>query len=504
MRCLETITRYVGVRARYKRRCKARRREFNQRQQTEVMELIRAGDTGGFWKVVKRFRKPRQSLDGSITAEKWRIHFSEVFNAGKDMDTEWAKVIADVNLKDEHLDADVTCTEVLQAIRTLKNGKAPGSDGIGGEFFKSIALLVSGLLAYLYTRTLTTFQYPAAWVYGVVCAIYKGKGNPKQTDSYRGIMLLPVIAKIFTTILAHRLRRWLEERGIISEAQAGFRKGYSTVDNCFILDTLRAQALSRRGKKLYVCFVDMRRAFDSVLRPLLFYKLYQLGIRGPFLGLLQSMYAKCKFSVRINESSGTDPVNSTTGVMQGCILSPSLFSIFINDVVDYLANDPLDHHAPALRGIPIECLLYADDLVLISQTPLGLQRQLNRLERYCEKWGLEVNKTKTEVMVFRRGGKLSSHEQWYYAGEKLKVSSEFKYLGIVFATKGGWSKHIASVTGKAGKVVHLLRGFCGKMSFLKLDTLLGVFYTMVKPMVTYGSEVWGYTPSPLLNKPLAK
>lgn len=504
VRCLETITRYVGARGKYKRRCRDRRREFNRRQRTKVEELVRAGDTGGFWQVVKRFKKPRQSIDGSITAEKWKKHFGEVFNAGKDMDTEWAKVVADVNSKDELLDADITGTEVLQAIRKLKNGKAPGADGIGSEFFKSVAGLLTGLLAYLYTRTLTTCQYPAAWVYGVVCAIYKGKGNPKQADSYRGIMLLPVVAKILTTILAHRLRQWLEERGIISEAQAGFRKGYSTVDNCFILDTLRAQALSRRGKKLYVCFVDMRRAFDSVLRPLLFHKLYQLGIRGPFLGLLQSMYAKCKFSVRINESSGTDPVDSTTGVMQGCILSPALFSIFINDIVDFLASDPLDHHAPTLRGTIIECLLYADDLVLISQTPLGLQRQLDRLHRYCEKWGLEVNKAKTEVMVFRRGGKLGAHEQWFYAGEKLRVSSEFRFLGVVFSTKGGWSKHIASATGKASKVVHLLRGFCGKMSSLQMKTLLGVFYTMVKPVVTYGAEVWGYAPSKQLNKPLAK
>ena len=503
----QALNQFIMAKRKYKKRCRERRRDHERRLQEEVKRVADKGDAAGFWRIIKRFRRRaagNENGTAGIKASKWKEHFDRIFNAGKDLNTNWAQVAPEEEVVVESLDKDVSVSEVIRSIRDLKNGKAPGLDGIGGEFYKAIGGLICGLLSFLFSSILRVGLFPRAWVRGLVCPIFKGKGSPKRTDSYRGIMLLPSIAKILTMILARRLRDWVEENNIISEAQTGFRRGYSTVDNCFVLDTLRAKALSRRGRKLYVCFVDMKRAFDSVLRPLLFYKLYQLGVRGPFLRLLKDMYSKCEFCIRIDSSSASDCVKSTTGVMQGCTLSPTLFSIFINDVVEYLSSDTRGHHCPLLLDTPVECLLYADDLALISESSVGLQRQLDRLHTYCERWGLEVNRSKTEVMVFRRGGKLANHERWYYAGERLSVSSEFRYLGVVYSTKGGWSKHVGSAVDRANKVIHLLRAFVFRMTDLRVEILLRIFNVMVRPVVTYGAEVWGHSPSALLNKPLAK
>ena len=157
-----------------------------------------------------------------------------------------------------------------------------------------------------------------------------------------------------------------------------------------------------KGKKLYLCFVDFAKAYDSVWRKGLFYKLIGYGFSVKILKLLKSMYSNITTGVRLSNGI-TDLFQSKIGVRQGCNLSPILFNLFINDIVDSVGNGQNTLYLPGkLNNISTNYLLYADDLVFISESATGLQRCLNDLNSFCDKWHMKINLTKTKCMVITR------------------------------------------------------------------------------------------------------
>ena len=126
-----------------------------------------------------------------------------------------------------------------------------------------------------------------------------------------------------------------------------------------------------KNKKLYFCFVDFRKAYDSIWRKGLFDKLYSYGISAKFINILKSMYDKVKLSVRL-QGGITDFFASNIGLKQGCNLSPILFNIFINDINDIF--DSTFCQPPTIYNVTLNNLLYADDLILMSESSSGLQR----------------------------------------------------------------------------------------------------------------------------------
>ena len=143
------------------------------------------------------------------------------------------------------------------------------------------------------------------------------------------------------------------------------RPGYRTSDHSFVLKTLVNKYLHLHKKKLYVCFVDFRKAFDLVWHEGLFLKLLELGIGGNMYKLIKDMYTNC--CIRIKSSEGLSHlIKSENGVRQGDGLSPLIFSSFINDLpLEFVAPEC---KAPKLNEEVVPCLLYADDLILLSET----------------------------------------------------------------------------------------------------------------------------------------
>jgi len=102
---------------------------------------------------------------------------------------------------------------------------------------------------------------------GIIHALYKG-GDCNQFDNFRGITLGPVLAKVFVMIIESCISQWAETNDLRAKGQAGFKKDFRITDNLFILRTLTEQAKFQK-KKLYTYFVDFKKAFDIVLRDLL-------------------------------------------------------------------------------------------------------------------------------------------------------------------------------------------------------------------------------------------
>ena len=165
-----------------------------------------------------------------------------------------------------------------------------------------------------------------AWSDGLVIPLHK-KGSVNDVNNYRGITLLSTLGKLFTKILNYILSVWAENYCVYIEAQAGFRSQMSTVDNIFVLHGLISNILNH-GKQLYCAFVDFTKAFDYVVRDNLWYKLIKLGIRGPILDIMRSMYNAIKSKVKHCNEIG-DSYECMHGVRQSECLSPFfIFNVF--------------------------------------------------------------------------------------------------------------------------------------------------------------------------------
>jgi len=209
-----------------------------------------------------------------------------------------------------------------------------------------------------------------------------------------------VLAKVFAMILEAWLSSWAEERGLRARGHAGFRKDFRTTDNLYILRTLIEQN-THKCKKVYCCFVDFHKAFDIVLRDLLWQVLAEMGIVGRFMQCLHSMYSQDSVRVMHPTEGLSTWFSCSIGVKQGCPLSPLPFGLYLDGLEKHL--DALDGDSPPqLVDIVVKLLLYADDLALMSETPQGLHKQIDALSEFCVERQLVINVSKTKVVVFEK------------------------------------------------------------------------------------------------------
>ena len=193
------------------------------------------------------------------------------------------------------------------------------------KYALSVCLL---FMVKLFNQIFDTGDYPITWSSAVIVPLHKG-GDQNIPNNYRGVSLLSINGKVFVRILDKRLSKWSEDNEHIVEEQAGFRQGYSTTDNMFVLYGIIQRYLLKRSGKLYVCFVDFQKAFDKINRNT-WNVLRKAGIGGKMLHILQSMYQSVTSYVRCSDGL-TYAFDCPTGVRQGCVLSPTLFSFFVEE-----------------------------------------------------------------------------------------------------------------------------------------------------------------------------
>jgi len=387
------------------------------------------------------------------------------------------------------LNNDITEDEVKCMVGSLKNNKACGIDGIPSEFFKHSIDAILPVIIRLFNSILTSGYFPKAWSIGMIIPLHK-KGSTSDPGNYRGISLLNIFSKIFTGILNKRLTEWCDTNNIIPECQAGFRKGYSTIDNCFVLHSIIQKCFSKKRGKCYCLFVDFSKAFDSVPRDKLLLKLFSIGIRGKFFNIIKSMFntvCACVKSCNCISKLFVCPV----GVRQGCMCSPLQFSIFISLLKDIV----FQYRGKGVKLFDdeeIKILMFADDVVLLSDDPSGLRQHIYALSTFCKEWGMSVNFDKTKVIVFRKGGRLRHDEKWFLNGNEIECVSSYKYLGLTFSTGNSWGKATSILAQQGEKTLAAIRGISFKVGGLPFIPFFKIIDSSLLPVLLYGSELWGY------------
>ena len=187
--------------------------------------------------------------------------------------------------------------------------------------------------------------------------------DPYSPDNYRGIILQSTLIKIFSHIINRRIGTYLESNNLLVEEQCGFRPPRSCPDHLFTISTL-VEACVKQGLDTFVCFVDFKKVFDSISRKYLWEKMRNLGVSGKLLKTIQAMYTNVRYTIKVNELF-TDYFKVDQGVKQGCPLSPTLFNIFINDLVLDLRKAGV---GLSLETDNVCSLLYADDVALCAKS----------------------------------------------------------------------------------------------------------------------------------------
>ena len=331
------------------------------------------------------------------------------------------------------LDRVINDEEIIKASKRLKNGKSIGNDAICNEMIKCLVhTKFIDVIRMLFNAILTRTYFPSSWKVKYIIPIFKSDDS-FDPNSYRGISVSSCLGKLFTLVINERLIKCLDIENTLSSFQIGFRRGYKTSDHVFVLNTIINSYFSN-GKEVYACFVDFSKAYDSVWGKGLLYKLILYGLSFQIISLIDSMYSELKAAVKL--SNGITPFfNSAVGLRQGCNLSSLLFNIFVNDIFDIF--DDLKCCPVKLNNKPITSLMYADDLLILSETEDGLKESLQRLGKYAKQWKMKINAKKTKIMVFNKQGRKSDMKVKL---NDLVIESceQYPYLGTVFTPRNNF------------------------------------------------------------------
>ena len=194
----------------------------------------------------------------------------------------------------------------------------------------SIEILPKDFLK-VFNNILISGKFPEVWSEGLITPVHKS-GNSLDLNNYQGICVSSCMGKLFCSILNSRSMNFANEKKLVHPTQIGFMPGNRTADHVLALKTLHDNYIKKsENEKIYACFVDFRKAFDSVWHQALFYRLIKNNIGGHFYGLIQDLYSNTKCAIK--QSEGITPFFPyKNGVRQGCILSHLLFNIYINEL----------------------------------------------------------------------------------------------------------------------------------------------------------------------------
>ncbi len=469
----------------YKKLLKRKEREAHGQLLNHLCSL-ESKDPKQFWKLVNKMKNSDQQGGGlDIHPDQWVNHFNQLYNCTPDasLDKNSAELENEADVS-ETLSRPFTIREIKKHIQLLKNNKASASDMVLNEMIKKGAFILLPLFCKLFNLILDCGAYPSLWNMTYQVPIFKS-GNRLDCNNYRGIAINSCLGKLFTKILQARLLNYVEQNDKLSENQAGFRPGRSTSDHLFVIKSLVNKYLKLQKKTLYCCFIDFSKAFDTVWRNGMFLKLLQLGTNGKFYRIIKNMYSNTLTSIKLTNGI-SDSFRTTIGIKQGDGLSPLLFCLYIDDL-NTIFNESCD---PCTIGnIRLNHLLYADDLVLFSETKQGLQNSLNKLNEYCIKWKLKINYNKSKVVVFRPSGRLTG-DSFNISGTILECVNKYKYLGLLLTSNGSFISGVQELVNKGQKAWYSLRSAIHIDLLNNPAVILKLFDSMIKPIITYGCEIW--------------
>lgn len=454
--------------------------------------------------------RPIASKDGIIHKDKeqikarWGEHFSELLNQEAQVKDNTLDGIPQYSTLD-NLSDPPTMEELEKAIRQTKQGKAAGPDAIPAEIYKNGGPELTQRLFDLFLKIWESETLPADLRNANIVTIFK-KGNKTECGNYRGISLLSIAGKLLARIVSYRLN--VLTTRCLPESQSGFRPNRGTVDMIFAARQIQEKCREQH-QDLYMAFIDLTKAFDTVHRPSLWKVLSKMGCPDKLISIVRLLHDGMKASV-IVDGDDTESFEVKTGVKQGCVIAPTLFSIFLTAVL-HLVKESMPTGIKLryrfddifnLRRLKAKTktttvtvceLQYADDNAIVAHSEQDLQQAMDAFNSAYTALGLKLNAKKTQVLCQARP--LTKPNEQPDASIKangiaLDNVDTFNYLGSSLSTSASIDNEISRRLQAAGSAIGNLQRRVFTNKDISKNTKLKVYKAVVLPTLLYGSETW--------------
>ncbi|BHF83999.1 hypothetical protein SprV_0902714900 [Sparganum proliferum] len=451
---------------------------------TSMEQASNVGDTRKLYQLIRQVSGKPSTLsdsvrnvnggfiaDNSAKVERWREHFEHHLNYDTQLTSPLLSSSAEFPPSPTYA---VPCDppseeEIVDAIRKLRNNKAPGEDGIAAEIFKSCVDTLAPWLHEVIERAWRDEVVPDDWGLGILVPILK-KGDKTRCENYRCISLIDVAAKIFAIVLLRRFQAVRDSR--TRPNQAGFRAARGCADQIFTLRRILEFRHSYQ-QPTAVCFVDFAAAFDSMV------------YRQKIIAMIKAYYRSTTARVLVRNNL-SQPFGIRSGVRQGCILSPILFNYAIDWILGRALRD--SDGVEIAPGHRLTDLDYADDIALLASSFGDLQSMVSRVNEVAKSVGLSINAGKTKVF----SSCIPDQEKAPLGidGCQLEEVDSFKYLGARLLPNGQSKDDIVSRIDAARWVFSSLRKCLWNRRDLSIATKIRVYRASVRSVLLYGCECW--------------
>ena len=374
----------------------------------------------------------------------------------------------------------ITPSDVAKSIRRLDNFKAVGPDAIPVVVLKNLIAEVAPILSKLFNRCLHQSVFPNSWKSSSVCPVFKNSGERCDFSKYRPISLLPIISKVFESLINNHIITHLEKSSLLSDVQYGFRSSRSTADILTVITDRIVRSLDSSFETRTIA-LDISKAFDKVWHKGLLLKLKSYGISGRILSILKSFLTNRKMKVVLDGQS-SDLYFLNAGVPQGSVLGPTLFLIFINDLPDDILSSFVD--------------IFADDsTVYSSSSPTSdlasltnnLNADLSSVAKWGEKWLVTFNATKTKSVSFHHHRQPNFSPLSMNGVDLVESDSHDRLLGLKLTTDLKWDSYITRIAKNASKMVG---SFYRSRKYLSPSSILYLYKSQIRPTMEYCCHIW--------------
>jgi len=365
-----------------------------------------------------------------------------------------------------------TAADVYAELCSLPNKLSSGPDGLPPLFLKKIAFEISQPLATIFEVSFRLGQLPQLWLSATVTPVHK-KGPKNRVNNYRPISLTCVPCKIMEAIVQNQIVKYLADNTLIAHEQHGFWQRRSTVTQLLTCLHNWCNSLDR-GRSVDVIYLDFASAFTSVSHPKLIDVLEQIGFRPPLLTWIRAFLTDRKQSVRISSSFSVSE-DVTSGVPQGTLLGPTLFSIYINDIPSTLKNSQI--------------AIYADDCKVFfdfdsSTEPVPLQDDLEQIVLWSDSMQLQLASHKCSVLHI---GRKNPRYNYSTGNTILAKTDSVKDLGVTITANLKPTDHCLQIVKRSSQRVACIHRF---FTYRDPEFLFGLFKVFVRPILEYASVCW--------------
>ena len=407
--------------------------------------------------------------DDAEKAEILQRQFLSVFSPEEDT---VATLPASVNVEIGNIIIGVEA--VRDMLKNINVNKSLGPDDIHPRILHELADILSAPITILFNRSIQGEELPDDWKLQFVSPIYK-KGQRSLAENYRPISLTCILCKILESMVRTEVLTHLLTNNVLSTRQFGFINGRSTTLQLLHFLDLCTQSIVQ-GNVVDTIYFDFKKAFDMVPHKRLVAKLESYGIKGKLLRWIEEFLTGRQQYVIVNGEKSS-PGRVTSGIPQGTVLGPLLFVVYINDI---------------LENLSAEGFLFADDTKIFRaitsrDDSLNLQSDIDALEKWSKKWGMEFNRKKCHVLSLGKFENTKHTHRYQLGGDEIEHVFMEKDLGITIDSELTYEEHIANKVRVANGIVGLMRrsfSYLDPMSFKKL------FCAFVRPHLEYGQSVW--------------